>query len=244
MRQGASPIAIGDGVRRKPGTLGGPKPLSAVAAWHVIDMLSGVPEPVGSKKLAIAYKTGTSYGYRDAWSIGFDGRHVIGVWVGRADNGAAPGISGITTAAPVLFEAFDELARDLGGGSGLVALPRAPAGAVRLTVADLPPALRVFDRAPEGQAFSAIPAGRRLHIAFPADGTELESPQMPGGGLAPFVIKLQGGTPPFRLMANGTPLDNASRRRQILWMPQSPGSNRLTVIDREGQARSVDVFVR
>ena len=57
----------------------------------------------------IAYKTGTSYGYRDAWAIGFDGKTVIGVWVGRPDGASVPGMTGFTAAAPLLFESFDRL---------------------------------------------------------------------------------------------------------------------------------------
>ncbi len=57
----------------------------------------------------LAFKTGTSYGYRDAWAIGYDGKTVIGVWVGRPDGVPVPGISGIKAAAPILFEAFDRV---------------------------------------------------------------------------------------------------------------------------------------
>jgi len=234
----AAPIGLGDGIRRQPGQLGGPKPLTDVAAWHVADMLSGIGEPVGSKPMAIGYKTGTSYGYRDAWSVGFDGRHVIGVWVGRADNGAVPGISGTLTAAPVLFAAFDR------AKFAAAPLPRAPAGAVRLAAADLPPALKVFDRAPGGPTFAIVPAAGRLHIAFPADGAQIEGALMPDGRPAPVVVKLQGGQPPFRLLANGAPLEEASRRRQMLWTPDGPGTNRLTVFDAGGQARSIEIVVR
>ena len=76
--------------------------------------------PASSRRTArrprgIAYKTGTSYGYRDAWSVGFDGRYVLGVWVGRPDAGAVPGLSGYVSAAPILFEGFAR--------SGLAAVP-------------------------------------------------------------------------------------------------------------------------
>ena len=54
----------------------------------------------------LAYKTGTSYGHRDAWALGFDGRHAIGVWMGRPDGTPVPGAFGADTAAPVPFEAF------------------------------------------------------------------------------------------------------------------------------------------
>ena len=54
----------------------------------------------------IAFKTGTSYGYRDAWAVGFDGRATIGVWVGRPDGAPVPGLVGRASAAPILFDAF------------------------------------------------------------------------------------------------------------------------------------------
>jgi membrane carboxypeptidase/penicillin-binding protein PbpC len=53
-----------------------------------------VPPPLNAPPGRIAYKTGTSYGYRDAWAVGFDRKHTIGVWVGRPDNGAVPGLVG------------------------------------------------------------------------------------------------------------------------------------------------------
>lgn len=54
----------------------------------------------------IAWKTGTSFGFRDGWAIGVSGNYVVGVWVGNADGEGRPGLTGITTAAPVLFEIF------------------------------------------------------------------------------------------------------------------------------------------
>lgn len=93
--------AISGGAHVQPGRL-----LEPAAAWNVTDILSGVAPPLGALTGRIAYKTGTSYGYRDGWSIGYDGRTVIGVWIGRADNSAIPGLTGYGTAAPVLFEAF------------------------------------------------------------------------------------------------------------------------------------------
>jgi penicillin-binding protein 1C len=52
----------------------------------------------------VAWKTGTSFGYRDAWAIGTTPRHVIAVWVGNADGEGRPGLSGIASAAPLLFD--------------------------------------------------------------------------------------------------------------------------------------------
>ena len=52
----------------------------------VMEVLLGTPPPENGVHNKIAFKTGTSYGYRDAWSVGFDGRITIGVWVGRPDG--------------------------------------------------------------------------------------------------------------------------------------------------------------
>src|SRR6185312_2073456 len=57
--------------------------MDPVAAWQVAHVLMGTTPPENGVGGRIAFKTGTSYGYRDAWSVGFDGRLTIGVWVGR-----------------------------------------------------------------------------------------------------------------------------------------------------------------
>ena len=80
--------------------------MEPVAAWYVGNILLGTPPPEHAAAGRIAFKTGTSYGYRDAWSIGFDGKRTIGVWVGRPDGAPVPGLVGRTAAAPILFDAF------------------------------------------------------------------------------------------------------------------------------------------
>ena len=74
--------------------------LDPVAAWYVGNILIGTPPPENAAGGRIAYKTGTSYGYRDAWSVGFDGGRTIGVWVGRPDGAPVPGLVGRMAAAP------------------------------------------------------------------------------------------------------------------------------------------------
>ncbi|PHR73251.1 MAG: penicillin-binding protein 1C [Lutibacter sp.] len=61
----------------------------------------------------IAWKTGTSFGFRDAWAIGTTKDYVVGVWVGNADGEGRPGLVGVTTAAPILFDVFDLLPQSL-----------------------------------------------------------------------------------------------------------------------------------
>ncbi len=60
----------------------------------------------------LAFKTGTSYGYRDAWAAGFDRRNTIAVWVGRPDNEPVPGLIGRVAGAPILFDAFARIGSD------------------------------------------------------------------------------------------------------------------------------------
>ncbi|WP_204317080.1 hypothetical protein, partial [Klebsiella aerogenes] len=76
-----------------------------------------------------------SYGYRDAWAIGFDRRITVAVWVGRADGAAVPGLVGRVTAAPILFDAFSRY----GGEPEPIARPRDALIAGNLA---LPPPLR------------------------------------------------------------------------------------------------------
>ena len=80
--------------------------LQPAAAWYITDILRGAPVPASATPGAVAFKTGTSYGFRDAWAAGFDGDYTIAVWVGRPDASSVPGLVGLRVAAPVLFELF------------------------------------------------------------------------------------------------------------------------------------------
>jgi penicillin-binding protein 1C len=229
------PIRLGDGVQEQPGQIEGSAILEQQAIWNVADILAGVVPPQGSRKLGIAYKTGTSYGYRDAWSIGFDGRHVLGVWVGRPDNGAVPGIAGYQTAAPILFEAFSR------SGVGITPLPAAPSGVARVAQADLPISQRRFSLTANGLV-SANTREPAPQIIYPPEGAKVDLGARSGEAL-PLVLKLQGGRAPFRWLANGQPLDQLSRLRTSQWQPDGAGYSTLTVIDAAGRAASVRFFV-
>ncbi len=90
--------------------------MSQGAAWVVRDILqdqsrSGVQASfiAKPKHRQIAWKTGTSYGYRDAWAVGVNAKHTVGIWVGRPDGTPLPGHYGAITAAPMMFTIFDAL---------------------------------------------------------------------------------------------------------------------------------------
>ncbi|MCQ1569246.1 penicillin-binding protein 1C [Neorhizobium galegae] len=230
-----NPMRIGNGIEDQPGMIDGEPLLEPRAVWNVADILSDVLPPQGSRRLGIAYKTGTSYGYRDAWSVGFDGRYVLGVWVGRPDNGAVPGIAGYQTAAPILFEAFSK------SGVPITPLPSAPSGAVRIAQPELPISQRRFSMTASGLV-SASTREPAPQIVYPPEGARVDLGAQ-SGDISPLVLKLQGGRAPFRWLANGKPLSELSRRRTSEWKPDGAGYSTLTVIDAAGRAASVRVFV-
>ncbi|RUM03776.1 penicillin-binding protein 1C [Rhizobium chutanense] len=229
------PARLGDGITGTPGKLDGEPLLEPVAVWNIADILSGVIPPAGAPQRGIAYKTGTSYGYRDAWSVGYDGRYVLGVWVGRPDNSAVPGLTGYGTAAPILFEGFAK------SGISTTPLPRPPAGAVRIAQSELPISQRRFALNASGLL---VASGREPapQIVYPPEGAHIDL-GAGAGDLSPLMLKLQGGRAPFRWLANGKPLPDLSRRRTQQWLPDGGGYSKLTVIDSAGRAASVGVFI-
>jgi len=209
--------------------------LDPVAAWYVGNVLIGTPPPENAVGGRIAFKTGTSYGYRDAWSVGYDGRYVLGVWVGRPDNSAVPGLTGYGTAAPILFEGFAK------SGIATTPLPRPPAGAMRIAQSELPISQRRFALNANGLL---VASGREAapQIIYPPEGAHVDL-GAGAGNLSPLMLKLQGGRAPFRWLANGKPLPDLSRRRTQQWLPDGGGYSKLTVIDSAGRAASVGVFI-
>jgi penicillin-binding protein 1C len=206
--------------------------LDEAAAWQVGNVLLGTPPPENATRGRIAFKTGTSYGYRDAWSVGFDGKHTIGVWVGRPDGAPVPGILGRTTAAPILFDAFARL------GKLPAPLPPAPNGTLIAPTAKLPPPLQQFRQgAVRNRSQTA------LRILFPPNGARLDVPTV-GGMLEPVALKIAGGVAPWSVLVDGVPLASSANRKTVLWSPQGPGFVRLTVTDAGGAAESIIVRIQ
>ncbi len=201
--------------------------VSDVAAWQVGHMLAGLTPPPGAPTGVLAYKTGTSYGHRDAWAIGYDGRHVIGVWMGRADGTPVPGAFGGDLAAPVLFEAFGRLK------PGFDPLPPPPAATLILSAAELPLPLRRFR--PRDAVFSRPKDAPKL--IFPPSGAQLP---VSGGEV---TLKLRGGAAPFTVLANGRPVASGLRRREFEIPYPGKGFSTLVVIDTMGLSDRVTIRV-
>ncbi len=96
-----------------------PPIFNAGAIYHTLNSLQEVNRPEGevnwnffSDSQPIAWKTGTSFGFKDAWAIGVTTKYAIGIWVGNADGEGRPGLTGVQAAAPILFEVLDVLPKD------------------------------------------------------------------------------------------------------------------------------------
>lgn len=198
--------------------------VSDVAAWQVGQILASLTPPDNSPDGRIAWKTGTSYGHRDAWSLGWDGRYVAGVWLGRADGTPVPGAFGADLAAPILFQV---LAR---ASAQPVPLPPPPPATLMLDNARLPQPLQRFR--PRGEILAA---GLAPEIAYPPEGAEVA---LDG---APLLARVRGGTAPYTWLANGAPLEIATRATEVQLPITARAGVTLSVVDAAGRAARVNL---
>lgn len=208
-----------------------------VAAWYLRQILDGVALPDGwamgqglLKNRTIGFKTGTSYGFRDAWSVGFSNDYTVAVWVGRADGTPRPGHVGREAGAPILLKMFGLLPPDHRP------VPTVPAGALQVSsTEELPPSLRTFTReaaaAPQPQAAELPPPA----IAFPPNGAVVPLPDAKAKDVA-LQFKADGGRAPLTWLVNGAVLGSFDRFAPALYTPQGEGIARVTVVDADGRS--------
>jgi penicillin-binding protein 1C len=204
-----------------------------LGAWYVNDILAEAPPPPGvlpsetRRGRRLAFKTGTSYGYRDFWALGYDPEVTVGVWVGRADGTPMPGRTGRLTAAPILFKIADLLGP---------AMPRRdvppPPGALLAAGNGLPARLQRLDPSPLQRADMTASGPK---IVYPPDGALIEwrGEEVP--------LEAAGGKRPLRWLVDGKPLPSPEPRRPIYWQPEGVGFARLTVIDVDGRSAHTTV---
>jgi penicillin-binding protein 1C len=237
LARGGEPVTLShrrDAERAADGALKPGRLMSPAAAWYVADILRNAPAPAHAKAGQIAYKTGTSYGYRDAWSAGFDGRHTIAVWVGRADGASVPGLNGRQSAAPLLFDAFSQLSERR------TPLPAPPVGVMRAANSELPATLRRFQDARDPAAAGPYREAP-VAIAFPPDRSEIEADGGDGEGLS---VRAEGGVLPLTWMLDGEPVQSDPLKREALLERPQRGFLRLTVIDAQGRTDRVTVRIK
>ncbi|MBS0224289.1 MAG: penicillin-binding protein 1C [Proteobacteria bacterium] len=213
-------------VRRDTAPLSAVRLLGPAAAWYVADILADAPLPDGFASLPvalrerrIAYKTGTSAGFRDAWAVGFTSNWTIVVWTGHADGTTRPGQLGRLAALPIVLKAFDRLPAEDNR-----ALP-APADVLRVASwQDLPPRMRRLGPIAE------MSGGPR--IAYPPADARLELRAHEAISLAAF-----GGDGRLRWLVDGRPIDGTT------WIPDGAGEARVAVIDQAGRSSAVTVRI-
>ncbi len=205
-----------------------------VAAWYVNDILGAAPPPPGvlpaevRRARQLAFKTGTSYGFRDAWAVGYDSEVTIAVWVGRPDGTPIAGITGRMTAAPVLFKIADLL----GSPAARLGPKPAPEGALLVARRNLPPGLQRLDPGPLERVVQDAGGPK---ILYPPDGATVE---WHGEGVP---LEAAGGRAPLRWLADGKPLPQGPPRRMPYWNPSGVGFAQLTVIDAAGRSARATV---
>ncbi|MEM9669886.1 MAG: penicillin-binding protein 1C [Pseudomonadota bacterium] len=204
--------------------------MSRTSARQVIDILRKAPAPEGHlpgrltrNAPDIAFKTGTSYGFRDAWAAGVSGDHAIVVWVGRADGAPRPGNVGRSDALPILFEIADRadlrLKRRIENSTRIADTSSARPRAVLTRFTDAQP--------PE--------------ILFPPRNAELWAGAIDGNMPRAFVLAGRGeGALTWFVDGAPTQRDQAGLPA---WQPQEPGFYRISAVDNDGRKTSVRVRV-
>lgn len=194
------------------------------AARQVLDILREAPAPRGRAPSALtrggpsmAFKTGTSYGFRDAVAAGVVGGYAILVWTGRADGGARGGLTGRDAALPLLFDVADAI-----GTQGSAPRPIAPKSA--------PLAL---------QKLQAEHAGPRL--IFPPDGAAVQVDAL-GPKARGLVLAAEGEG--LTWYVEGQPLDPDPVSGRAIWNPGAPGFYKLAVVDAQGRRVTARVRIK
>ena len=208
----------------------GQRLIGEASARSILEILSRAPTPSGRMpgRLTedapdLAFKTGTSYGFRDAWAAGVSGDLAIVVWVGRADGAPRPGETGRKAALPLLFEIADRAEHHLPGQGE---------ASRRILTSALPQV-----RAAQRQFDEAGPP----EILFPPKDAELWAGTLDGHPARDFVMSGRGETPltwyidghPARIDAAGLPV----------WSPERSGFYTITAVDEIGRASRVQVRV-
>jgi len=194
--------------------------LSQQSASDITKILRQSPNPSGrvpawlaENAPPIAYKTGTSYGFRDAWAVGYTDDWTIVVWVGRPDGAPRRGKTGRLAAAPLLFDLFAQLPHR---ASDMVFTKDddAPSGLSRITDAS--------DQAPQ--------------ILFPPDGSELLAPKL-GPNARGFSFSARSSEGEVTFYVGNEKLETT------VWRPKEAGFYTVTAVDNLGRSSQSQVQV-
>lgn len=234
------------------------------ASWYVTHILEDAPAPSGlvdwfmTEKPPVAFKTGTSYGARDALCIGYTaGPHgyTAGVWAGRADGSPSPNQLGRKTAAPILLKIFNTIIFQDGGQGGFAESPP-PCEVLLVPGKKLPERLHRFHHA-HPTSFSGSPSGStnktKMRIVSPQTSTifSLQKKDVGSPDFTPIPLTVYQGTPPFFFLVNGQPTSIHFTKHTFsqdqhmgLWRPTKVGFFELTLMDGEGHSDTVTIRLK
>ncbi len=205
--------------------------MSAGSAAELIEILQSAPTPEGRMPSnltqdapEIAFKTGTSYGFRDAWAAGIARGHTVIVWVGRADGAPRPGATGRRAALPILFNVFDRVSAELDTQGN------------------------AQDRLMAEESFTPQHAMARFGrdddpplILFPPENVVLvqKRDDHPNPG---FVLSGRGSGD-LRWFVDGEPI-SLDAAGAPYWVPRGPGFYNVSAVDPEGRESRVAIRVQ
>lgn len=221
--------------------------LKAESAYQIWRILYNSPKPAGLLSTSqttppIAFKTGTSYGQRDAWAFGVTEHYTIGVWVGRADGQPCSECVGIQTAAPILWKILPLLPQS--NHQKILPPPNTNILHAQAT-ADLPVALQRFYTANRtSNILTTLPTSAKqtypLALRYPYEGARLIFAQDDTRGLP---LKAIGGKRPLRWYVNGKLIPSDSLSSESVWPLPEAGFSRISVIDSTGSIASAEIFI-
>ena len=209
--------------------------LSPMATWYLDDILQTMPfstQVTGNQN--IRFKTGTSYGFRDAWGIGYTPDYTIGVWVGRPDGGYGKSGTGSSLAVPVMLEMFSALPEHK--TKTKKSIP--PSEVLVSRHNELPPALKWFGNIETDGSLQ----NNQPRITFPVNGSSMPL-RKDSTGRPLLVLKADGGVPPLHWMVDGKLLDTVQNATVAQYYPNGPGMTRITLIDGNGKRDQVGVWL-
>ncbi|MCF6274665.1 MAG: penicillin-binding protein 1C, partial [Robiginitomaculum sp.] len=201
--------------------------LSKDSAAKITKILRQAPTPDGHvphwlarNAQPIAYKTGTSYGFRDAWAAGYTDKWTVIVWAGRPDGQTRVGKTGRGTAAPLLFDVF-------------ASLPNAAGNVPFERMADAPRGMKVFGGKPD-----TAPV-----LLFPPDGAEIAVEDFGADANGLTLTARSPGRTKLAWYVDGNKLTPRSLSGQTVWQPEKPGFYKVSVVDGQGATTSANVRV-
>lgn len=194
------------------------------SADTVLAILRDAPTPSGRMPAALtrngpgmAFKTGTSYGFRDAIAIGVTSGYVIAVWTGRSDGGARGGLTGRDAALPLLFDIAD-LLKPASAVAPVIGPKAAPTALTRL-----------------------VPPSPGPRLIFPPDGSTV---QIDSFGPSSRGLSLAATGTGLRWSVNGVLVPTDAETGRTLWYPKGPGFYQVAVTDADGRTRKARVRLR